>query len=90
MKKTLLTLITLLGITFGAIAQPQGGGIFKRGAVSDEVYYNARNNTGENGLLNLPISHGEAQDQGAPLGSGIAVLLGLGSAYFMAKKLKED
>ena len=33
---------------------------------------------------------GETEDQNGPLGSGIAVLLGLGAAYVVAKKRKED
>ena len=42
------------------------------------------------GMIDLP-SHGLNQDQdGAPLGSGIAVLTALGAAYMVAKKRKED
>ena len=33
---------------------------------------------------------GETEDQNGPLGSGIAVLVGLGAAYMVAKKRKED
>jgi len=33
---------------------------------------------------------GETTDQNGPLGSGIAVLVGLGAAYMVAKKRKED
>ena len=33
---------------------------------------------------------GDADGQEGPLGSGIAVLLGLGAAYMVAKKRKED
>ena len=33
---------------------------------------------------------GETEDQGAPLGSGFAVLMGLGAAYLVGKKRKED
>lgn len=40
--------------------------------------------------LNLPSEHGSSNDDGVPLGSGIAVLLGLGAAYVVAKKRKED
>lgn len=38
----------------------------------------------------LPEYHGLTSDYGAPLGSGIAVLMGLGAAYLVAKKRKED
>jgi hypothetical protein len=88
MKKTLLTIAIVLGMTVGAMAQPQGGGMFQRGAMAGDAQESSyRNSTG----LILPNSHGENTDQsGTPLGSGIAVLLGLGSAYLMAKKTKED
>ena len=47
------------------------------------------NRDGEIGLT-LPNSHGEDDDQDGPLGSGIAVLMGLGAAYLVAKKRKND
>jgi LPXTG-motif cell wall-anchored protein len=34
--------------------------------------------------------HNATGHQDAPLGSGIAVLLGLGAAYMVTKKRKED
>jgi len=35
----------------------------------------------------LPYAHNQSDDQdAAPLGSGIAVLLGMGGAYLVAKK----
>lgn len=40
MKKTILTLAIVLGLALGASAQ-WGGGLFQRGAVSDEDYYGA-------------------------------------------------
>ena len=40
-------------------------------------------------LLNLPNIHGSSNDFEGPVGSGIAVLVGLGAAYLMAKKRKE-
>ena len=44
-----------------------------------------------NGLITpgLP-EHGMTDNQNAPLGSGIALLLGLGGAYLVAKKRKEQ
>ena len=37
---------------------------------------------------NLP-GHGDQGDQNGPLGSGVAVLLGLGAAYLIGKKRNE-
>ena len=38
----------------------------------------------------LPGYHGLENDYGAPLGSGIAVLMGLGAAYLVGKRRKEE
>jgi len=40
----------------------------------------------------LPTQHGATGDQNAdgPIGSGIAVLLGLGGAYLVGKKRREE
>lgn len=40
--------------------------------------------------LMLPTGHGLTNDETAPLGSGIAVLMGLGAAYLVGKRRKED
>ena len=84
MKKTLTTIAILLGITLCATAQ-NGGGIFERGYVSEE----ASNPRSGESLLSLPGSHGSNTDTDAPLGGGIAVLLGFGAAYAFAKRRKE-
>lgn len=86
MKKVALTIAIVLGISLCASAQ-WGGGLFQRGAVMDEEYYGAgyRNDP----MINLP-SHGQTDDQSAPLGSGIAVLAGLGGAYLLAKRRKAE
>lgn len=88
MKKIALTIAILLGMTLFATAQ-NGGGLFQYGMVSDEAYYgNGYDRT--SGLI-LPGQHGTNTDTNAsPLGSGIAVLLGLGGAYLVAKKRKEE
>ena len=94
MKKLALTIAIVLGVTFGAMAQQSGGGLFQRGLVSDEVYYGGGYGYDDyydyrgTGLF-LPI-HGETDNQDAPVGSGIAVLLGLGGAYLVAKKRREE
>lgn len=40
----------------------------------------------------LPLipEYGETGDSNAPVGSGIAVLIGLGGAYLLAKKRREE
>ena len=86
MKKTLLTTAIILGMALAGMAQQQGGGLFQRGDVPQDQVANYREGSG----LVLPDSHGETQDQPGPLGSGIAVLLGLGGAYLVAKRRKED
>ena len=83
MKKLALTLAIVLGMTLGVSAQE--GGLFGKGATRDtENTYSTRG-----GFIDLPGAHGETTDQGAPLGSGIAVLVGLGAAYAMTKKNKK-
>ena len=84
MKKTLTTIAILLGITLCATAQ-NGGGIFERGYVSEE----ASNPRSGESLLSLPGSHGSNTDTDAPLGGGIAVLLGFGAAYALKRRNKQ-
>lgn len=98
MKKLSLTIAIVLGMTLGAVAQQgmfsnenNGGGLFQRGFVSSEEYYNR---TDPMGLVlpGLPI-HLEEDDQDAPLtplGSGVVMLLGMGAAYLVGKRRKED
>ena len=84
MKKTITTLSLLLALTLCATAQT-GGGLFQRGYVSEE----ATNPRSGESLLSLPGSHGSNTDTDAPLGSGIAVLLGFGAAYAMKRRNKK-
>lgn len=94
MKKLVLTIAIVLGMTFGASAQyftkndqpNQGGGLFGRGMVSDEVYYGAG---GYNGGLPLLPFHNQEGDQDAPLGGGALLLIGFGAAYAASKRRKE-
>jgi hypothetical protein len=87
MKKLTLAIAILFGLSIGAMAQ--NSGLFQRGYVSDEVYYNA-GGAREDSPLILPGEHGSDSDTPAPLGSGIAVLIGLGAAYAAAKKRNND
>ena len=86
MKKTLLTIAILLGMTLGASAQ---GGLFGRGAVSDEDYYGAYNYQDRDNVgLFLPSTHGGINDEQAPLGGGALLLIGLGAAYATGRNVK--
>ena len=86
MKKLALTLTILFGMTLGASAQ---GGLFGYGAVSDENYYGAYSGGRNSSAVPLFPSHGQIENQTAPLGSGIAIFIGFGAAYLMGKKRKE-
>ena len=85
MKKLALTLTIALGMALTSFGQySNNGGLFQYGP---EYSNGPRDNDGF-GLI-LP-QHGQYDDQsGAPLGTGIAVLAGLGGAYLLAKRRKE-
>ena len=87
MKKLALTLAVVFGLSLTTFANNNDGGLFQRGASEpNSGIYGTRD-----GILgpNLP-GHGETGDVDAPLGSGVAVLLGLGAAYMVAKKRREE
>ena len=97
MKKLAITLAIILGL--GLCSFAQGNRYYS----SEEVYYEGEGglfgkgmklfSRGENDplLLGLPENHGLDDDSdGAPLGSGVAVLLSLGGAYLVAKKRKDE
>lgn len=97
MKKLAITIAIVLGLGLTSVAGPKEGGLFKRG-VSDEQYYGMGSFSNGNLFLNrsydMPMlpDHEDPNnnDADAPLGTGIALLLGLGGAYLVAKKRKED
>ncbi len=90
MKKLVMTISIILGMTFAASAQyfgdngqPQGGGLFGRGEI-----YNSDGNNGN--MMPLLPAHGQTDNQNAaPLGSGALLLIGFGAAYAMTKKNKK-
>ena len=88
MKKLVLSIAIVLGLGMTTFANPDGGGLFQRGEATPES--NAAFSNGNDNPL-LP-NHGETsnQDANAPLGSGIAVLVGLGAAYLVGKRHKEE
>lgn len=85
MKKSLLTLAIVLGMTLAGMAQ-HGGGLFERGATAET----SNDFSHRDGGLILPSSHGATGDADAPLGGGMAILASLSAAYLMTKKRKED
>ena len=95
MKKTIVAVAILLGIGLSGMAQ-EGGGMLRRsqeyeqGRNANRMGYRA---TGDGIGLALPTTHGKSGDFDAepgPLGSGVAVLLGLGAAYLVGKKRREE
>ena len=90
MKKSILTLALMMVLGLGANANNyNGGGLFQRGMVSDEAYYGNGYDRSGTGLI-LPNAHGTNTDANAsPLGSGIALLVGLGAAYALKKRNEE-
>lgn len=94
MKKTIITIAIILGLGTAAFAD---GGLFQRGynAETDKsgyVYYESKYNFLAKEDTHTPLlpSHGLGDNQNAPLGSGIAVLMGLGTAYLVAKRHKQE
>ena len=92
MKKLILTSAIILGISLTTFAD---GGLFNRGnnarygQNSGYIYFNAKDAVREDVATPLLPPHGSTDNEPAPLGSGIAVLLGLGAAYAVAKKRNE-
>ena len=86
MKKTLMTIAIVLGLSMTTFAGPNGGGLFQRGDNNEEVNY--MNRSGETPMLPAHGSN-QSQDATAPVGSGIAILVGLGAAYLVGKRRKE-
>ena len=86
MKKLALTLAIVLGLGVASFAQ---GGLFGHGqSVSDDNTTTTNTIYHRDGTPGLP-GHGGEGNQPAPVGSGIAVLVGLGAAYAYAKKREE-
>jgi hypothetical protein len=82
MKKLALTVAIVLGMTCMGMAQ---GGLFQKGSTGNDTQM-------RDGApaISLPNEHGSSNDFDAPVGSGIVMLLGMGGAYLVAKRRKED
>ena len=82
MKKLTVLITLLFSLAMCASAQ-NGGGLFQKGPEPREY-----GNRTESDIPMLPAQHGATSDQSTPLGSGAAIMLGLGAAYLMGKKRK--
>ena len=86
MKKLALTLAIVLGLGMTTFAGPNDGGLFQRGA--------SEKTSGMNNRDGNPMMPGHGltgdQDANAPLGTGVAIMLGLGAAYLVGKRRKEE
>ena len=94
MKKLTLTIAIVLGLGMSAFA---GGSLFQRNynaenGKSGYVYFNENYRLfyEDDGPTPLMPNHGLDENQDAPLGSGIVMLMGLGAAYMVAKKRREE
>lgn len=89
MKKLVLTIAIVLGLSMTTFANNDGGGLFQRGEATPEnstVFSNRENNP----MLPNHNLEGNQDANELPLGSGIAVLVGLGAAYLVGKKRREE
>ena len=84
MKKLVLTIAIVLGLSISAFAQ---GGLFGKGETSGSSRDEGTSLIGKG--PSLPGEHGEGGDSPAPLGSGALLLIGFGAAYAL-KKRQED
>ena len=84
MKKLIMTLAIVLGLSMSTFAD--GGGLFQRGTEPEQkgVY-----GTRGGGFPGMP-GHGGTGNADAPLGTGIAVLTALGSAYLIGKRRNQE
>ena len=93
MKKLIVTTAIVLGLSMTSFAQ---GGLFHRGASAEgettdySLSKGGSRATGE-AIPMLPSHNGSNESQPAtPVGSGIAVLMGLGAAYLVGKRRREE
>lgn len=83
MKKALLILSLVLGLTVGTYAEGQGSLFNRDGNDQEEM-----NGNRGMGLPGLP-DHDQDDNQNAPLAGGALLLIGFGAAYAMSKKNKD-
>ena len=88
MKKLALTIAIVLGLGLTAFADPNGCGLFQRG--ENPEYNGMYGNKGAGDPAPMLPAHGQEGNQGAPLGTGIALLAALGGVYLVSKRRKEE
>ncbi|MBO7073303.1 MAG: hypothetical protein J6W12_00125 [Bacteroidales bacterium] len=82
MKKIVFAIIMIITLSVSASAQKDGFFGWNNTDENTDRYY-------DNGqFFTLPSSHGENNDQNAPLGSGLVVLGALGVVYAIRKKCR--
>ena len=79
MKKLVLTMFIVFGLSFGARAQ-----VF----ILEDDYYEQRLNGYDEFCIDLPDGFGEGYDYYAPIGSGVLLLSGLAGVYLAGRKRK--
>ena len=86
MKKLALTVAIVLSMCLSVMAQD--GGLLNRGVSFDKQQ---RGGLRDGEITpGVPGEFGSDDNQNAPLGGGVAVLLGLGAAYLIGKKRNEE
>ena len=85
MKKLFLTTAIVLALGMTSFAGPNEGGLFQRGAQKENTGMNREHSPF------LP-GHGGTGDADAdtPVGTGVVLLAGLGAAYLIGKKRREE
>ena len=84
-----MTIAIVLGLGLATFANPNGG-LFQRGNTPEETHFMGRTGTGDNPLLPAHNLQTNQDADPVPVGSGIAVLVGLGAAYLVGKKRREE
>jgi hypothetical protein len=92
MKKLIITIAIILGFGLTGFAD---GGLFNRGynaktRQSGFLYFNAKDPVSQGVATPLLPPHSSDEHESAPLGSGIALLMGFGAAYWMVEKRKKE
>lgn len=94
MKKIFLTLIMTAALALGVDAQQQYGYYQDQTTQYSDGFFSPQNESGYQyrNIDNMPIVPGTGYycDQSAPLGSGLLLLAGLGAAYAVRKRKKDN